>query len=306
MKKKLTNTIEMLLGKGEDTVDVTDQVRVAEALEAEADKLEASFDETTKRLAEFKLTPRATKLLEAACENVSSNMGSNNMEPSAQKQIQERAALFAACDNDLGEVVDTLYGATARDDQASIKEAGSVIYSTCFAVQKAANFVANLWYRRALDPLENEDLAQGGTVVRDDGAAFHADRRQEDRGSIPGLGPDGEVLTIAGSSVEHDAAIADDWTDPVQNVVDAYIELHYYLQLLTEAFGWDPERSMPFGFVMEKDGRFTPITDPIAMLDIMDVRSKEARKKRQVAQTQVLAAALAARRKLLRNATKKA
>lgn len=312
MKHKIvSDTLDMLLGKGEDTVDVTEQLAEQTELKREADALEASFDGTTKRLAEFKLTPRTLKLLDAACVNVASNMGSNSMDAPTQKQIQERAALFAACDNDLVTVIDTIYGAivTEAGNAAQVKSAASSIYSTCFAVQKAANFVANLWYRRALDPIADDDLAGpnrkvDGTVLRDDGQVFHADRRQEDRGCIPGLGPDGEELTVVGNAVEHDG-IGDEWTDPVQNVVDAYVELHDYLQLLTESFGWDPDRAMPFLFVMRKDGGFDPITDPTAALDVMEVKSKQSRAKRQIAQTAALAAAIAARRKVLRKMAQK-
>lgn len=310
-KNVLSNTLDMLLGPNEDTVDVTEQVAEHAELRREADALEATFDETTRRLAEFKLSPRALKLLDAACVNVASNMGSNAMDEAAQKQIQERAGLFAACDNDLVTVIDTIYDALVKhaDDAAGVKSAASTIYSTCFAVQKATNFVANLWYRRALDPVADEDLGGAnrkvdGTVLREDGTVFHADQRAENRGSILGLGPDGEELTTVGNATEHDG-IGGEWDDPVQNVVDAYAELHDYLQLLTEAFGWDAERAMPFLFVMRKDGGFDAVTDAIQALDIMEIKSKQSRAKRQIAQTQALSAAIAARRKVLRQAAKR-
>lgn len=291
-KNKLTNTIDMLLGKGEDMVDVTDQLAAMDDLKSEADKLEAHLAEERanetederriRQFGEFKLTPLAKQLLDRSCENVASNMGSNTMDESTQKQIQERAALFAACDNNLGSVVDSIVEALGKDDP---RECSSVIYSTCFAVQKASNFIANLWYRRALDPNEDQDFATGGSVKRDDGAAFAADQREELREPIIGLGP--EKTT----------------EDPVQNVADAYVEVHDYLQLMTEVFGWDPERPMPYCFVTEDNGAtFTPITDAMQALDISEVKSRQSRKRREVRQTQALAAALFTRRSMLKQA----
>jgi len=291
-KKILNRTLDMILGPGEDTTDVTEQVREHEALGEEITKLEGvvardlanetDAERLTREFGEFKLTPLAKALLARACENVASNMGSNTMDDSTQKQIQERAALFAACDNNLASVVDAICDGLAAEDP---RECSSVIYSTCFAVQKAANFIANLWYRRALDPVQDEDLASGGSVRRDDGASFPADQREELRDPIIGLGPE---------NVD---------TDPVQDAVDAYEEVHTYLQLMTEVFGWDPDRSMPYCFVTEDNGAtFTPITDAMQGLDISEVKSRQARKRREVRQTQALAAALAARRKLLKAA----
>lgn len=294
-KNRLTNSIDMLLGKGEDTVDVTDELAAMDDLGREANALEAHIEaekaaETdeerrVREFGEFKLTPLAKALLDRACENVASNMGSNTMDESTQKQIQERAALFASCDNDLSLVVDAIVEALGESDP---RECSSVIYSTSFAVQKASNFIANLWYRRALDPVHDEDLATGGSVKRDDGASFAADRREELREPIIGLGPEKTD------------------EDPVQNVVDAYVEVHDFLQLLTECFGWDPDRSMPFCFVTEDNGAtFRPITDAMQALDISEVKARQSRKRREVRQTQALAAALVARRKLLRDASKR-
>lgn len=293
-KNKLSNTIDMLLGKDEDTVDVTDEVREHDAVGEELAKLEevvatdlaneTDEERRVREFGEFKLTPLAKTLLQRSCENVASNMGSNTMDESTQKQIQERAALFAACDNNLGDVVDCIVEALGETEP---RECSSVIYSTCFAVQKASNFIANLWYRRALDPVADEDLATGGSVQRDDGTSFAADRREELRDGIIGLGPE---------KVD---------TDPVQDVADAYIEVHDYLQLMTEVFGWDPDRSMPYCFVTEDNGAtFRPITDAMQALDISEVKSRESRKRREVRQTQALAAALVARRKLLKEASR--
>jgi len=72
---------------------------------------------------------------------------------------------------------------------------------------------------------------------------------------------------------------------------------------MTEAFGWDPDRSMPFCFVTEDNGAtFRPITDAMQALDISEVKSRQSRKRREIRQTQALAAALFARRSALRKA----
>lgn len=306
-KNKLTNTIDMLLGKGEDTIDVTDERVAMDDLKAEADKLEAHLAEVkanetdeerkVREFGEFKLTLRAKELLDRACENVGSNMGSNTMDEQSQKKIQERAALFAACNNNLADVVDAICEGLATEDP---REASSVIYSTCFAVQKAANFIANLWYRRALDPVADQDLGGVpgvGTVVRDDGTTFAADRREEQREPPVGLGNDDP------NAGELDAAY--DIRGPEDLVLEAHTDLHMYLQLVVEVFGWDPERPMPFCYVTEDNGAtFTPVFNAMQALDISEVKSRESRRRREARQTQALAAAIAARRKLLKAAAK--
>lgn len=297
-KGVFNKTLDLLSGnKDEDTVDVTEELQAMDDLGEEIEKLEAHVEaekaemsEVDRRLLEFRLTPLAAKLLEAACDNVAQNMGSGVMDKADQHQFQERAQMFAACGNDLTVVIDTVCGVVEDP-----REAASIVYSTCYAVQKAANFIGNLWYRRALDPLEDEDLGDRegrGTVKREDGTSFWADTRQEQREPPYGLGPD-------------DESGGDEHYNPVLNTLTAYTELHDYLQLLTEAFGWDPERPMPYAVIMSDDGKFQHVTDAMHALDNMEISSKKSRAKRQVRQTQVMAAAIAARRKILRNAATK-
>lgn len=298
-KKREVSSAELdLLLNGGETVDVTEEVQAAEAAKAEAAAVKSEADLLAEHLAkqsaalaklgEFQLRPLAKELFLAACDNVATNVGSNSMAPEVQKQIQLRAGLMAACGNDLSKVVDLIVEANGNDP----REASATIYSTCFAVQKAMNFIVNLRYRRALDPKEDEDLVGTGAVKREDGATFAADPREEQRDPVPGLQPD-----------EYERSADYDPVTPLEDqLVEAYVEVHDYLQLLTEAFGWDPERPMPFLYVMEGDDKFVPITDPIAALDIQQVRAKEARAKRTARQNDALASALAAARKQLKAA----
>lgn len=314
-KKALNKALDMLLGPGEDTVDVTAQVQEQRDIDAElraleqvvAQDIETESDEErrVRAFGTFKLQPLAKKLLAAACENVGSNMGSNTMEANAQKQIQERAALMASCDNQLPDAVDAIIEALGKDNP---REASSVIYSTCFAVQKAANFIANLWYRRALDPVGDQDISDPngkvGTVTREDGATFSADQREERRAPPYGLGPDHDETAY---DAEGNRIVANqgEAQRSDETILEAYVELHDYLQLMVEVYGWDPERPMPYCYVTENNGAtFIPITDPSAALDITEVKTQQSRRKRAVRQTQALAAALAARRKLLKAAAR--
>jgi hypothetical protein len=206
------------------------------------------------RVKQFELSPLVKRLLEAACRNVGESKGMGLGEE-AKNEVLQRAALFAALDYKLTNVLLRI----ANDVEH--ESAPGLCYSVCFAVQKSANFIANLWYRRSLDPALGE------------GRPAHDYREQ--REAPYGLAPE---------EPEED--------DSHENVLQALDDLHIYLQLLTESFGWDADSPMPYLFVQEKDGRFTSIHRADQTMDITEVRAQTARVKRQERRAKGLAACL--------------
>lgn len=225
------------------TVETPDQAYVRRVKEAQA------------RVKAFELSPAQRGLLMAACENVANSKGTG-LNDEARNEALNRAALFKACNNDLKQVLIRI------TDSVPHADCSSLVYSVCFAVQKAANFVGNLKYRRALDPNDGE-----GTPVHD---------YREQREAPYGLGADPA-----------------DPESSYESIQEALEVVHIYLQLLTETCGWDPDSPMPYMFLAEKDGRFTPIHDVGHVFDIMEVRAQTARVKRQATRAAGLAACLA-------------
>ena len=264
VKNVLANTDLGLLAGSDDTVDITEQLAALERQDQAARLLEESLADDAKddpaeaasqKLAGFALSPRAKDLLDKAVENAMRNTGSGIEDDSARQKIKQMAELLAATDGDLSAAL------IAVSESMEVTEVPNAVFSLCFSVQKAAIFLGNLQYRRALDPRDGE-----GVPAHD-----HRDHRDPPYG----LGPDGED------------------EDPVQAVIEAIEEVHLYLQLVTESFGWDPERPMPFVYLAELDGTFRPITDVEQALDYLEIRRKQAQAKRQVKQAQGFAAAAA-------------
>lgn len=299
----------------DDYVDVTEQLEEQRMLEAAADKLEALIDaeqaqadaaraaetpderfvrrikEAQAKLGELKLRPMVLQLLEAACQNVAQSNGAGMPDEDARAEIQDRAALFAVCDGDLSAVLRTL-----ADTLDSTSVPGQA-YAACYAVQKAANFIGNMKYRAAL--ATDEDRRAEG-VMRGDEVGQSFDDAHRD--APPGLGADGEEPLDFGNVTEH----ADTTLRKDQEVLEAFEELHVYLQLLPEAFGWDADAPMPYLYVANKDGTFAPVWGAEHALDIMEIRSKESRARRAKRRSEGLRAALAGAKAALLRANRRA
>jgi hypothetical protein len=264
VKDILANTDMGLLAGRDDTRDITEELADLEARDRAAQALEQHLAEKAKadpteaasqKLAAFELSPKAKDLLDKAVENAMRNTGSGIEDDSARLKIKHMSELLAATDGDLSTAL------VAVAESMDALEVPNAIFSLCFGVQKAAIFIGNLQYRRALDPKDGE-----GTPVHD---------YRDHRDPPYGLGPDGED------------------EDPVQVTLHAIEEVHLYLQLVTESFGWDPERPMPFVYLAEKDGTFKPLHDVEQALDYLEIRRKQAQAKRQVKQAAGFAAAAA-------------
>lgn len=293
-------------GKVEDTADITEQLAQLEAAEREAQSREVAAllldnNNATKadpqhasvaagKLEEFRLSPLAKAMLDRAVVNVSENTGRGLDDPKAAEEAKLRATLVAAAGHDLPATIELIIGAVPATD------AVGMIYSLCYAVQKALNFIGNMAYRRALDPKAETDLPET------------PDTREDHQEAPVGLGPDdgeeiafnpttGERLFNVVGGVERRANY--------ELVLDALEECHIYLQLLTEAFGWPAEQAMPYCAVQAKDGTFSQVHSLEQCLDMMEIKYKENRAKRQDRRLELLQAANAAALAALKKAGRK-
>jgi hypothetical protein len=292
--------------KSDDTVDITEQQKAAEKLSAELAALEEQVKKAVPqtaadKLGEFRLTHLAKALLDKACVNVSENVGTGLEDPVAKDTAATIAGIFNDCGCDLSKVIDFTMEAMQDDP----KDALTFIYKECYSVQKALNFIGNMAYRRALDPKSDFDLDQ------------FVDYREEERPAPFGLDPigtwDDERHTDHEDGIVRDASLGnerDRAKDDHELIIDALEDLHVYLQLITEAYGWEPvdsagrDNSMPYMYVMEKDETFRRIYGLEECLDIMEVKYKEARAKRAAKQLEGLRKIQQAARMALKKAAK--
>jgi hypothetical protein len=227
-------------------------------------------------LSEYTLTPGARSLLDRAVDNLATNDGAAIEDPEFKQGVKLRAMLLNAAGGDLSVAIACIVDA-CRDEPKSIS---GLVYSLCYNTLKQAVFYANLDYRRYLDPRGDFDLTPyEGQRVEDEalGHEFAADAREERR--APPLGMEDEIdrewahfREVYGTGVE----ITEDI------FAAALTDLRIYLQLTTEAFGWDAQRPMAFANIAEPNGTFTPITDARQALDHSEVQRKLRRKERAV------------------------
>jgi hypothetical protein len=236
------------------------------------------------QLGVFELSQTARLILDRACENVAGNKGftprpgtseiEHDREVKLREETLQRAALFTAFGCDLPDVLECMR------EQVDLESLPGLVYSTCFAVQKAANFAANLMYRRAIDKANGEGIAP------------HDHREQQE--APCGLGAENEEVAFDadGNRLFNVAGGVERQTE-YEVILQAYTDVHLYLQLLTEVYGWDIEAPMPYMYVSNPDGTFAPIWGAEQTLDMMEVRSKASAVKRIERRSSLLAATLA-------------
>lgn len=283
----------------EDTVDVTETVKSAEQLAAEEAALAAQVAADAAKVAtagdklkEFRLTHLAKALLDKATVNVADNTGRGLEDPVARDMAETLAGIFDQCGHDLSKVLDFTMEAMGDDPQAAL----TFIYKECYAVQKALNFIGNMAYRRALDPKSDFDLDK------------FVDYREEERSAPYGLDPIG---TWDDERHADNEGTGEGGREDHELIFDALQDLHVLLQLTVESFGWEPvtsdgrDNSMPYMVVQEKDESFRQIHNLEECLDLMEIRYKESRAKRQQKQLDGLRKIQAAARAGLKSALAK-
>jgi len=226
-------------------------------------------------LEHYTLTPGAKSLLDRALDNLSQSDGAAIEDPDFKQTVKMRAALLDASGNDLPLALSSIVDA-CRDDAKSI---ASLVYSLCYNVLKQSVFYANLDYRRYLDPRGDFDLAPYVRARVEDEAlgvdGFYVDAREEQRDAPPGLD----------NTIDREWAYFRGVYGPGVEVTEdifaaSLTDLRIYLQLTTEAFGWDAERPMAYANIAESNGTFTPITDAQQALDHSEVQWKLKRRQR--------------------------
>lgn len=237
-------------------------------------------------LEHYRLTPGAKSLLDRSLDNLSQSDGAAIEDPDFRQTVKMRAALLNAAGGDLSLALACIVDA-CRDDAKSI---ASLVYSLCYNTLKQAVFYANLDYRRYLDPRGDFDLAPYVRAKVEDEAlgvdGFYVDAREEQRDAPPGLD----------NTIDREWAYFRSVYGPEVEVTEdifaaALTDLRIYLQLTSEAFGWDAERPMAFANIAEKDGTFTPITDAQQALDHSEVQWKAKRRERTARENARLMAA---------------
>lgn len=268
----------------EDYVDVTDELAARAKIEAEIAALEAdtspvaaSIKKAVDGLAEIRLSPIAQRMLNDAVSNVANNKAVG-LTGSAKDEALQRAALLKASNEDLSQAIHFIVQNVPEESR------GGLVYSVVYAVQKAAVFQGNLMYRRHIDPRADID------------EQLLVDQREAFRAPPYGLGPDPDPM--ADEAFEHGELAH-------TTVLRAAEELHVWLQLMVEAFGWDPERPMPYMVLQTKDGHFEPVSDVQAAFDITEVRNQERRARRQDERARALKNASSAALRFIAQATTK-
>lgn len=238
----------------------------------------------------MRLSPMTKQLRQAAAENVATQRPAAWMDNGQKTETANRAALMQLVSFDVAKAIAYLV------DALPVEDVPGQVYSLCFAVQKAANFVANTQYRQALRTDEDR-RAEDVMVGLVPGQSFD-DAHQD---APCGLGGGDEEPLDFGDSREHyDSQLRKD-----QEILTAFEELHLWLQLVAEAHGWDADEPMPYMYLAnrgtdgEPTGNFHRIDGAEHALDVMEVRGAESRARRAKKRADGLGKALAAARAAL-------
>lgn len=251
-----------------------DTIAQIAALETEIEKDPAA--KAALELEDFQLTPGAKHLLDLALDNMSTNDGQGIDDPQARDSVRLRAALIEAAGNDLGVVIEALVASCEKP-----QDVAPSLYSMLYNVVKSAGFYANLDYRRYLDPRAEFDMssylsAEGkARIDRElDGEHGSPDRREDDPSAPDGLDTyvDRELALyrqLYGAEVIEDGDV----------ILCAWSDLRLFCQLTVESYGWEGDE-MPFTFVQETDGSFTPVHDVRTAIDALEIKRQQSRAKR--------------------------
>lgn len=251
-----------------------DTIAQIAALETEIEKDPAA--KAALELEDFQLTPGAKHLLDLALDNMSTNDGQGIDDPQARDSVRLRAALIEAAGNDLGVVIEALVESCEKP-----QDVAPSLYSMLYNVVKSAGFYANLDYRRYLDPRAEFDMssyldAEGkARIDRElDGEHGSPDRREDDPSAPDGLDTyvDRELALyrqLYGAEVIEDGDV----------ILCAWSDLRLFCQLTVESYGWEGDE-MPFTFVQETDGSFTPVHDVRTAIDALEIKRQQSRAKR--------------------------
>lgn len=308
--KKLAKNEEAVqpatIGEGTVVTESTEAYLLEQHLNEERAADPAGWAAT--QLESFELTVGAQSLLDRSMDNMSRNNGAGLEDEDARVTAQLRASLVTSAGNDIRTAVLAL--SESVEDPI---EAAGMIQSLLFNALKGAVFIGNLDYRQFLDATGDRDLhlyigaqdprrGEDGNDPREM-PAYSPDRRED----ISPLDGQAGFESVAEYKLARAKQLyGADIEDECDVVVGALNDLRTWCQLTAESFGWSAEQPMPFAFVQELNGTFTPITDAKQALDIVEVRRQASRAKRRAKQGAAMSAAAArARETLLKAAARK-
>lgn len=295
----------------EDEEDTDDEPRTEEeAMAYAAEKLEA-----------LDLGHGSWTLIDRALDNISKNTGVGLTDEDARQRAKELAVLVNATDNQLDVLVSAIAQATP------VLERGLAVRNVLYRVLQQCVFYANLDYRQAegMDLYSDEATVAAfferyvssqyveealARVVGDQVLSADDEREREASDDIrSNLGYDTmRDIQLAylhekynvGSSGDRRYLVTVENDDVAQAVLQALIDIQLLFDLTAQSYGWDPHQPVPYAFVQEKDGSFTPINDAQTALDAQEIKRVAAQKRRreqrstQMAKAQDIAAAIVA------------
>lgn len=280
-----------------------------EATDDEPRTEEEQMAHAAERLEKLELGHGSWTLIDRALDNIARNTGAGLTDEDARQRAKELAALVSATDNQLDVLVSAVAQATP------VLERGLAVRNVLYRVLQQCVFYANLDYRQA----EGIDAYSDDAVV----AAFF-ERYVSSQYVEEALARvvDDQVLSTEDEreKEQHDAATSDmgfeamrdiqlryladkygvDASSLEEAVLQALQDIQLMFDLTAQSYGWDPNQPVPYAFVQEKDGSFTPINDAQTALDAQEIKRVAAQKRRreqrseQMAKAQDIAAAIVA------------
>lgn len=213
------------------------------------------------KLADFTLEPRVLDLLEFCIDNVIDSKPERIEDKGRRAKAEMHVAILEMADRDLSAAIDLIVQSAAKGDEPG------AVYGLCYALQKSSTYRSNLLYREALDPKADQDADEEHNIAPHD-HALHADAPVGCGADVDEL----DELTVGKFNVEGGFRKLSRY----EQVLVDYQDLYYYLQLLTEAFGWDPDAPMPYSYEVSGDGataKFRAIYDAEMALDHQQVQA---------------------------------
>lgn len=270
---------------------------------------EEQMAHAAERLEKLELGHGSWTLIDRALDNIARNTGAGLTDEDARQRAKELAMLVSATDNQLDVLVSAIAQATPVLDR------GLAVRNVLYRVLQQCVFYANLDYRQAegIDAYSDEAtvaafferyvssqyVEEALARVVDDQVLSTEDGREKERYD--------EVMDENGFEAMRDIQLrylsekyGVDAASLEEAVLQALQDVQLMFDLTAQSYGWDPNQPVPYGFVQEKDGSFTPINDAMTALDAQEIKRVAAQKRRreqrseQMAKAQDIAAAIVA------------
>lgn len=239
-------------------------------------------------------------LIDRALDNIARNTGAGLTDEDARQRAKELAMLVSATDNQLDVLVSAIAQATPVLDR------GLAVRNVLYRVLQQCVFYANLDYRQAegIDAYSDEAtvaafferyvssqyVEEALARVVDDQVLSTEDGREKERHD--------EVMDENGFEAMRDIQLrylsekyGVDACSLEEAVLQALQDVQLMFDLTAQSYGWDPNQPVPYAFVQEKDGSFTPINDAQTALDAQEIKRVAAQKRRREQRSEQMAKA---------------